>query len=376
MKEILLTLLFLIPLCMCMQSKPKIATGISVQQDLFNTALRPGVACFRIPALVTAPNGDLVAAIDERVPSCNDLGKNPNINIVIRRSQDDGSTWSEIETVADYPSGQSASDPSMIVDEVTGEILLFYNFMDVAQAPGIYHLHVLKSGDNGQTWSPPQDLTPQITKPKWQHDFKFITSGRGIQTRDGWLLHTMVNLDHGLHLFGSRDHGESWFLLETPIEPGDESKVVELADGRWMINSRVKGCGMRYVHISADQGKTWQTQPEPQLTDPACNASLIRYSSAAAGAKKNRLLFSNANRSDARANMTVRISYDEGKTWSAGRTIYAGHSAYSSLTVLRNGEIGLLFEKDDHTQNIFVRFSLAWLTDGADQTPEYKSQAK
>jgi len=362
MKEIAIAILCLTPLLMCTQSKP--IPGISVEQDLFSTALRPGVACFRIPALVTAPNGDLVAAIDERVPSCNDLGNNPDINIVIRRSQDNGNTWSAIETVADYPPGQSASDPSMIVDAITREIFLFYNYMDLVQAPGIYHLHVLKSADNGRAWSPPVDLTPQISKPDWQNDFKFITSGRGTQTRDGWLLHTLVNLDHGLHLFGSRDHGQSWFLLETPIVPGDESKIVELADGRWMINSRVKGAGTRYVHLSSDQGQTWQSQPEPQLPDPACNASLIRYVSVAS--KKNHLLFCNVNHAHARENLTVRVSDDEGETWSAGKTIYAGSAAYSSLTVLQNGEIGLLFEKNDYTQNVFVRFSLAWLTDGAD----------
>lgn len=125
MKEIAFTLLCLLPILMCTQSKSPAA--ISVEQDLFTTAQRPGVACFRIPALVTAANGDLIAAIDERVPACNDLGDNPNINIVIRRSQDNGNTWSAIETVADYPPGQSASDPSMIVDAITREIFLFYN---------------------------------------------------------------------------------------------------------------------------------------------------------------------------------------------------------------------------------------------------------
>lgn len=65
--------------------------------------------------------------------------------------------------------------------------------------------------------------------------------------------------------------------------------------------------------------------------------------------------------------MTVRISYDEGETWSEGKTIYAGDSAYSSMTVLQNGDIGLLFEKDDHTENVFVRFTLEWLTDGKDK---------
>ncbi len=344
----------------------EIADGILAHQDLFNTTMKEGVSCYRIPALVTAVNGDLVAAIDERVPSCSDLGKSKDINIVVRRSADNGATWSKIETVVDYEYGKAASDPSMIVDRETGDIFMFYNYMDHGAAPDVYYLYVVKSSDNGKTWGEPVDITPQITKPEWEKDFKFITSGRGIQTRSGMLLHTMVNIQNGLHLFGSKDHGKTWFFIDTPIMPGDESKVVELVDGRWMINSRVRGAGTRYIHISADEGKTWETAPDPTLIDPACNASIIRYTSVADGHDKNRLLFSNAKSKNKRRNMTVRISYDEGKTWTEGKTIYAGDSAYSTLTVLENGEIGLLFEKDDHTENMLVRFTLEWLTDGAD----------
>lgn len=346
---------------------PELAEGMIVHQDLFNTSMRNGVACYRIPALATASNGDLIAVMDERVPSCSDLGKNSDINLVARRSGDNGLTWSEMETVIDYQEGKSASDPSLIVDKETGVIFLFYNFMDHAAAPDIYGLHVVKSADNGRSWSEPQDITSQITPPEWKTDFKFITSGRGAQTRSGMMLHTLVNLDKGLHLFGSRDHGTHWCLMDAPITPGDESKVVELADGAWMVNSRVKGAGMRYVHTSADEGKTWTTRPEPALPDPACNASLIRYTGVAGGDDRNRLLFAHANAAQARKNLTVRVSYDEGATWTPGKTIYAGESAYSSLTMLSNGDIGLLFEKDDHKENVFVRFTLEWLTDGADK---------
>jgi sialidase-1 len=139
-----------------------------------------------------------------------------------------------------------------------------------------------------------------------------------------------------------------------------------LADGSWMINSRTNGKGMRYVHVSKDEGKMWETRPEPELIDPGCNGSIIRYTSKKDGFKKNRLLFSNAKMQKGRENMTVRISYDEGKTWSEGKTIYKGGSAYSSLTILENGDIGLFFEKDGHKENPFVSFSLEWLTDGKD----------
>jgi sialidase-1 len=336
-------------------------------KNLFGSGMKEGVSCYRIPALVTATNGDLIVAIDERVPSCGDLKWSKDINIAIRRSEDNGTTWSDIEIIVDFPFGQSASDPSMIVDKVTNEIFMFYNFMNLEKEKDIYYLHVIKSTDHGKTWSAPTDITSQITKPEWHKDFKFITSGRGIQTRSGKLLHCIVNLESDLHLFGSDDHGKSWFLLNTPIKDGNESKVVELTNGSWMVNSRINEGGIRYSHISTDKGKTWKTKEEPTLVDPGCNASIIRFTSIEDGYKKNRLLFSNANNKDQRKNMTIKLSYDEGKTWTNGKTIYEGGSAYSSLTVLKNEEIGLFFEKDDHKENVFVSMSLDWLTDGKDK---------
>jgi sialidase-1 len=367
--KIVLTILFLAITLVVYPQTEKVQTENEAPnfKDLFNAKMHPGVSCYRIPSIITAPNGDLVAAIDERVPSCGDLKLNKDINIVIRRSVDNGDSWSEIETVVDYPFGKSASDPSMMVDKVTGAIFLFFNFMDLDNEKDVYYLKVVKSIDNGQTWSSPIDITSQITKSDWHNDFKFITSGRGIQARSDKLLHTLVDLKNGLHLFGSDDHGESWYLVDTPIIPGDESKIVELIDGTWMINSRVNGKGIRFVHTSTDEGATWLSRPDSSLIDPGCNASIIRYTSIKDGADKNRILFSNAKMKDERSNMTIRISYDEGKSWTEGKTIYHGGSAYSSMSILANGDIGLFFEKDNYQENVFVRLPLEWLTDGNDK---------
>jgi len=368
MKVLLIILFSTISLVVYPQTE-KVQTENKVPdfKNLFNAKMRAGVSCYRIPAIITAPNGDLVAAIDERVPSCGDLKWSKDINIVMRRSVDNGDSWSEIETVVDYSFGKSASDPSMIVDKVTGVIFLFFNFMDLDNEKNVYYLKVIKSIDNGQTWSSPIDITSQITKSEWHNDFKFITSGRGIQTSSNKLLHTLVNLENGLHLFGSDDHGETWYLLDTPIIPGNESKIVELIDGTWMINSRINGKGIRFVHTSTDGGETWLSKPDSSLIDPGCNASIIRYTSIKEGADKNRLLFSNAKMKDDRINMTVRISYDEGKSWTNGKTIYNEGSAYSSMSILANGDIGLFFEKDNYQENVFVRLTLEWLTDGNDK---------
>ena len=322
--------------------------------DLFNAENNPEVSCYRIPSIITAINGDLIAAIDERVPSCGDLKWSRDINIVIRKSSDNGKTWGKIEKIIDYPLGQSASDPSMILDKQTNTIFLFYNYMDLDNQKDIYYLKYISSNDNGKSWSKPVDITNQISKENWKNDFKFITSGRGIQTKKGTLLHCLVNLQKGTHVFGSNDNGKTWFITETPTSPGDESKIVELNDGSWMVNSRVNKLGYRYSHFSNDDGKTWISKKEESIIDPGCNGSLIRYSHG----EKNLLLLTNINNKKERKEIVLRYSIDEGKSWSNPKIIYNGEAAYSSMTVMENGSLGLFFEMDNYTKNVFTSISI------------------
>ena len=322
--------------------------------NLFNAENNPEVSCYRIPSIITATNGDLIAAIDERVPSCGDLKWSRDINIVIRKSSDNGKTWGKIEKIIDYPLGQSASDPSMILDKQTNTIFLFYNYMDLDNQKDIYYLKYISSNDNGKSWSNPVDITSQISKVNWKNDFKFITSGRGIQTKNGTLLHCLVNLQKGTHVFGSNDNGKTWFITEAPTLPGDESKIVELNDGSWMVNSRVNKLGYRYSHFSNDNGKTWISKKEESIIDPGCNGSLIRYSQG----EKNLLLLTNINNKKERKEIVLRYSTDEGKSWSNPKIIYNGEAAYSSMTVMENGNLGLFFEMDNYTKNVFTSISI------------------
>ena len=325
-----------------------------VYKELFNAENNPEVSCYRIPSIITATNGDLIAAIDERVPSCGDLKWSRDINIVIRKSSDNGKTWGKIEKIIDYPLGQSASDPSMILDKQTNTIFLFYNYMDLDNQKDIYYLKYISSNDNGKSWSKSVDITNQISKENWKNDFKFITSGRGIQTKKGTLLHCLVNLQKGTHVFGSNDNGKTWFITETPTSPGDESKIVELNDGSWMVNSRVNKLGYRYSHFSNDDGKTWISKKEESIIDPGCNGSLIRYSHG----EKNLLLLTNINNKKERKEIVLRYSIDEGKSWSNPKIIYNGEAAYSSMTVMENGNLGLFFEMDNYTKNVFTSISI------------------
>ena len=328
--------------------------------EVFSKSQNSKVSCYRIPSIITTDKGTIIAAADERVSSCNDLKSNRDINIVIRTSNDEGKSWSSINRLVDYPFGESASDPSMIFDKKTKQIYLFYNYMNLEKDKDVYYLKYVTSLDNGITWSQPIDITNQISKPEWKNDFKFITSGRGFQTRDGALLHCLVNLQNGTHVFGSNDHGKTWYIADAPISLGDESKIVELNDGSWLVNSRVNNKGIRYSHISKNQGKSWTTRPEINLIDPGCNASLVKYDYGNY-INSDLLLLSNINNQSTREEIVIRHSLNGGETWSEPRIIYAGSAAYSSMTVLNNGEIGLLFERDNYSKNVFTKFSLHWL---------------
>ncbi|MBK1826749.1 sialidase family protein [Haloferula rosea] len=338
------------------------------KQDIFVSGTED-THTFRIPALITAANGDLLASVDARRNGSGDLIWVKDIDIVFKRSTDNGKTWGPMETIIDYGDesvGKPASDPSFILDRETGEIFCFYNFMDQINAPKEFRLHVQSSKDHGRTWSEPRDITDDISKPEWKMDFKFITSGRGIQRRNGDLLHTLVNLKNGMHLFGSKDHGKTWSLIDTPIQPANESKVIELADETLMVNARLNGKGFRGVHRSADEGKSWDFEIDPTQVDPGCNGSILRYTSIEGGYKKNRLLLCHANSASGRKNLVVKISYDEGKTWSKGKVIDPGPAAYSSLTICKDGTIGVLYEPGYQAVR-FARFTLEDLTDGEDR---------
>jgi sialidase-1 len=195
----------------------------------------------------------------------------------------------------------------------------------------------------------------------------FVTSGRGIQTRSGTLAHTIVHVGKGGYLFGSDDQGKTWTALREAslFSPANESKILELSDGTWMINARLNGSGHRYIHRSNDNGKNWSGSKDSSLPDPGCNAEPILYTSKLDGYKKDRLLFVNAHSSKGRKNLVLSLSYDSGQTWAHKKCIEKGPSGYSSITICKNGDIGIFFENG--TKMTFVRVTLKDLTDGKDK---------
>ncbi len=332
------------------------------RQTLFESGTN-NTHTFRIPAIITAMNGDLIAACDARRKSAADLKPQRTIDIVFRRSTDNGKTWTPIELLEKIDDG-GCSDPSLLLDSTTGHLFCFYNYMVRDLNNHEFRFFVQKSIDHGTTWGEARDITLQVAGLELKDRFKFVTSGRGIQTRDGMLLHNFVRVGSGVTLFASRDHGEHWEPYGD-LKPGDESKVVQLHDDSLLVHSRFEP-GRRYVHRSTDGVRSWQSKPDATLPDPRCNACILQYTSQRDGFEKNRLIFCNAASNTERKNLTVRISYDGGETWSAGKVIEQGAAAYSEITVLKDGSLGVLFEPG-YSEIRFVRFTLQALTGGVDQ---------
>lgn len=281
---------------------------------------------------------------------------------MVKRSTNNGKSWGRMKIVADYPKGMGGTDPSMVLDRDTGVIYLFYSYIGKKPSKEFFFRYHT-SDDNGKTWSKYRDITNDISKPEWKDSFKFISSGRASQLEDGTLIHNYVILGKGVKIFASSDHGKTWELRDARISPADESRVLELTDGSLMVNARVWS-GSRQVHTSKD-GEYWESREEKQLPDPRCNGAIIRYTSKKDGYDKDRLLFCNAASVKGRKNLAVRISYDEGKTWSAGKVIDSGSSCYSEITILEDGTIGVFCEPGYKSLR-YVRFSLEQLTDGKD----------
>lgn len=361
-------------------SRAETRTDFPLIENAHRTVLfKPGQAgskFYRIPAIVTAMNGDLVAVIDARRTSPADMQHIRDIDIAIRRSSDNGNTWTDTEFVTDFPDGKVGSDAALLVDKTTGEIFCFYNFLDhdleinktrPSRTAVNYRHYVQSSKDHGKTWSKPKDIRDDIMpKHVKERDFVFITSGRGTQTRSGALIHTICHVGKGGYLFGSNDHGKTWQALKTKMySPANENKFLELSDGTWMINARRNGGGYRYIHLSNDKGKTWRGHLDKNLPDPGCNAEPILYTSKKDGYSKNRLLFVNSHSKRGRKNLVLSLSYDGGKTWAHKKCLEKGAAGYSTITICKNGDIGVFFEHGK--EMVFVRVTLEDLTDGKDK---------
>lgn len=349
-----------------------------IRQSAVYKAKDDGYFVHRIPALLATSKGTLLAFCEARSGSASDSAPT---DLVLRRSLDSGKTWTPAQVVAHFP-GFTAGNPTPVEDRKTGVIWLLLTAnpagltekeIDHGSPKGGRTVWITHSSDDGVHWAAAKEITSSVKKSNWT--WYATGPGNGIQLVDGRLV---VPCDHkvaGTHAFYSHviysdDHGKTWKIGGSAGPETNESAVVQLADGSLLLNMRsYAGKHQRAIALSHDGGLTWSpVHRDPTLIEPVCQASMIRYT-LARKTGKNRMLFSNPAETAKRDRMTVRLSYDEAKTWPVARMVYAGPSAYSSLTVLQDGTIGLLYERgtaNAYEEIEFAHFNLRWLTHGAD----------
>ena len=345
-----------------------------------------GYHTFRIPALAVTNEGTVLAFCEGRKNSASDTG---DIALLVKRSEDHGSTWSGLQVVWDDP-GNTSGNPCAVVDRETGVIwlLMTWNRGDdherdiiALKSKDTRRVFVTHSKDDGLTWNTPKEITSDVKQENWT--WYATGPGSGIQLQHGpHKGRLVIPCDHieaetghyYSHIIYSDDQGETWHLGgRTPEHQVNECEVVELADGRLMLNMRNydRTKKMRQVAISEDGGLTWKDQRfDPVLIEPICQASITRYRWPGEN-DPGVILFSNPASNDKRVNMTVRASFDEGRNWEASKVLHAGPSAYSSLAVLPNGEIACLYEageKHPYESIVFARFALTAF-DGPETLP-------
>lgn len=337
---------------------------------------------YRIPGVFTAKDGSIVAVTDKRKYNQGDLPE--DIDIVCRRSTDGGHTWSEPFTIAQgtgYNHGFGdcvlawTNDDNGLIAGFVGGVGLWNS-----TPSNPIRSYIARSYDNGQTWTEPEDITDFIfgsncVVPEYRTwRASFFGSGNGLITSTGRIMFvaairetTAQSLSN--YAVYSDDNGITWHVSGRASVSGDEAKVTELVDGRILMSIRHNG--KRWYNISNDGGETWQSSTSTwnDITAPACNGDMIRYTSVNQGFNKNRLLHS-VPFGSSRTDVSVYISYDEGETWPVRKCIVPYSSAYSSLCVLPDGTIGLYVEEEypgnSGYSTVFYNFSLEWLTDGAD----------
>ncbi|QIF01542.1 sialidase family protein [Roseimicrobium sp. ORNL1] len=367
---------------------------------------------YRIPAILQAQNGDLLVFAEKRNDGPGDIG---NHDIVLKRSSDKGGTWGAEQMIFDDEKGVS-TDITVGMDHSNGKLWLFF----LRDKKKFVHF---TSTDHGRTWQGPVSIHEQVTKPEWDAlkgksdaEEPANPKGRMAMWEKDWVQrygcgpgNGMVQLSKGpkagrlvvsarhredigkgrlrsfAHSFYSDDHGATWKLGGNIGMHTSECQLVELADCSLMVMSRNESStdapdNIRHLTaISKDGGETW-TAPKraEELISPRCHGPVERFTLAEKQGK-NRLLFSSPaspyrqpEHPYGRYNLTVRLSYDEGATWTAGKTIWPHPSSYSDMVVLDDMTVGFIYERGPKGSTHywdelhFVRFNLEWLTDGRD----------
>ena len=326
-------------------------------------------ASFRIPGLVTTNKGTLLGVYDVRYNSSVDLQE--YVDIGLSRSTDGGKTWEKMRLPLSFgefgglPAAQNGvGDPSILVDTKTNTVWIvaaWTHGMGNQRAwwsshPGMDLNHtaqlvMVKSMDDGKTWSKPMNITEQVKDPSWY--FLLQGPGRGITMSDGTLVFPTQFIDStripNAGIMYSKDRGKTWKMHNLARTNTTEAQVVEVEPGVLMLNMRDNRGGSRAVAITKDLGKTWKEHPSSRkaLQEPVCMASIIHVSAKDNILNRDILLFSNPNTTKGRNHITIKASLDRGLTWLPEHQLLLDEAegwGYTCLTMVDKETIGILYE--------------------------------
>lgn len=370
-----------------------------------------GVHTSRIPGLVTSRRGTLLGVFDARYDSSRDL--QGNIDIALSRSLDGGATWLPMQVVLDRKQWgnlpekyNGVSDACILVDEKRGTLyvagLWMHGVLDAKSGkwvegltqdsarwihqwvakgsqPGLgvketCQFLITESTDDGRTWSTPVNITAQTKRPEW---WLFAPApGHGITLKDGTLVFPTQGRDKDGVPFSnitySKDGGKTWVASNPACHNTTECMAVQLQDGSIMLNMRDnrnrghKDVNGRRICVTSDLGKTWTEHPTSRkaLIEPTCMASIHRHTYRQNGVEKSILLFCNPESYDSRGHMTLKVSYDDGRSWPARKKILLDEDegfGYSCITSVDESTIGVLYESSQ-AQLVFQQVRLDELT--------------
>ncbi|MER7244795.1 exo-alpha-sialidase [Kribbella sp. NPDC000426] len=361
------------------------AAPVFGETTLWDNTVDP-LASYFVYGLIATRNDTLIACCEGRHEVC-DAGPH---DLLIRRSTDGGQTWLPTQTVEASVNGESWANPTFVADGHTGEVFLFYNLCarlpentSCSSDTGIVHYR--SSTDNGATWGERHSLDGLFDSFPFNWEMHGPGPGHGIQLKSGRLLLSVshrtiitgvptADRNYGASTIYSDDHGRTWKAGgEVPLGTGlptvGEARLLQRADGSIVMNSR-PGSGNdwpRDFAISTDDGLSWSRAVMDFSVGlfNGCDMGFLRYTDDA-----NRVLLSRPD-SPMRWNMTVAVSYDEGKSFRYSRSISPIRGYYSDLARLSDGTIVLLYgcdgDIDSSPRRVAVaRFNLEWLTQGRD----------
>ena len=327
-----------------------------------------GVHTYRIPGLAKTPHQTLIAVYDVRRRSGGDLPG--DIDVGMSRSTDGGRTWEPMKIIMDMGSDpkwnyDGIGDPAVLVDQRTGTIWVAATWSHGNRSwrgsgPGIKpeatgQLILVKSIDDGLTWSSPINITAQIKHPDWS--FVLQGPGKGITMQNGTLVFAAQyqdppdkrRLPHSTIIY-SNDHGMTWKIGNGAFDDTTEAQVIEVEPGVLMLNCRYNRAGVRVVMTTRDMGMTWQKHATSQnaLIEPrACMGSLIDTRAETGTPDTDWLLFSNPNHPSRRSHITIKASPDRGLTWPPQYQLLLDElpsAGYSCMAMIDRETIGILYE--------------------------------